>query len=78
MSRRTPLPDSVWEIIHEKLEILAAYGYRIEPLTEYQYRIDGVIDIYPVNKRWHDLRSGERGSYNEMIHFIQSRLHHTN
>jgi hypothetical protein len=74
MSRRRPLPDYVWDAIHERLDILAAHDYRIEPLTDYQFRINGVVDIYPVNKRWHDLRSGERGSYEEMIKFIQSKI----
>jgi hypothetical protein len=72
MSRRKTLPDSVWGIIHEKLDILAAYDYRVQSLTQYQYRINGVIDIYPVNKRWHDLRSGQRGNYNDLVNFITS------
>lgn len=29
----------------------------------YQLRIGGVIDIYPTNKRWHYLVTGERGGY---------------
>jgi hypothetical protein len=74
MARRKKLPDAIWEIIHEKLDILVAYDYQVEPLTEYQYRINGIIDIYPVNKRWHDIRSGERGNYEELVTFIQQRL----
>jgi hypothetical protein len=72
MTRRKRLPDSVWAVVHEKLDILAAYDYQVEPLTLYQYRINGVLDIYPVNKRWHDMRTGQRGEYNELIEFIQN------
>ena len=32
----------------------------------YQLRIGGVIDIYPVNKRWHYLKTGQRGSYDDI------------
>lgn len=74
MARRKPLPESLWAIIHEKLDILAAYDYKVEPLTDYQFRINGVIDLYPVNKKWHDLRSGRRGTYKELVSFIQSRI----
>jgi hypothetical protein len=74
MSRKTPLPDWIWDLISEKLEVLVAYDYQVQMLTQYQYRINGVLDIYPVNKRWHDLRSGERGTYSEMIKFVQSKL----
>jgi hypothetical protein len=66
MSRRRPLPEQVWDAIYEKLDILAAHDYRVQALTQYQYRINGVIDIYPVNRRWHDLRSGQRGNYNAL------------
>jgi hypothetical protein len=77
MSRKKPLPDWIWDLIGEKLEVLIAYDYEVQRLTQYQYRINGVIDIYPVNKRWHDLRNQERGSYGELIQFVQSRLNPT-
>ena len=62
------------ELILEQIDVLIAYDYEVERLTQYQYRINGVLDIYPVNKRWHDIRSGERGNYNQMIKFVQARL----
>jgi hypothetical protein len=74
MSRRKPLPDWIWDLIQEKLEVLIAYDYQVQRLTQYQYRINGILDIYPVNKRWHDLRSGDRGDYKELVSFVQSKL----
>ena len=74
MARRKPLPDWLWELIQEKLEVLIAYDYQVQRLTQYQYRINGILDIYPVNKRWHDLRNGDRGSYDEMLKFVQSKI----
>jgi hypothetical protein len=29
----------------------------------YQYRVDGKLDIYPTHRRWHLLRTGQRGEY---------------
>src|SRR5205807_4294702 len=74
MTRRKKIPDSVWAVIHEKLEILVALDYHVKPLTEYQYRINGVIDIYPVNKKWHDLRNSERGEYQELVSLVKSKI----
>ena len=75
MARRRKLRDTDWEIIHEKLDVLIAQNYQVEALTDYQFRVNGVLDIYPVNRRWHDLRSGGRGFYYELIAFIhQSKL----
>jgi hypothetical protein len=31
-----------------------------------------IIDIYPVHKRWHDLRTEQRGTYDELVSFIKS------
>lgn len=38
-------------------------GFDIDQKTEWQYRIDETLDIYPRNHRWHNLKTGERGSY---------------
>lgn len=32
----------------------------------YQLRINGVIDIYPVRKKWHYLKTGERGEFDNI------------
>src|SRR4051812_46337259 len=57
--------------IFEKLAILAARDFQVEALSAYQYRINRIIDISPVNRRWHDIRTGERGTYQELVSFIQ-------
>lgn len=38
-------------------------GYSVKQLTPYQYRINGFLDVYPVNARFHDIRTGKRGSF---------------
>jgi len=37
--------------------------HEVRRLTEYQYRIDGVLDIYPTHRCWHLLRRGWRGRF---------------
>jgi hypothetical protein len=69
---RGGLPKSVWGAIFEKLDILAAQDHTIEALSAYQYRIDRRIDIYPVNRKWHDIRTGKRGTYKDIVSFIKS------
>lgn len=32
----------------------------------YQLRLGGLIDIYPVNKRWHYLQTNDRGGYDNI------------
>lgn len=37
--------------------------HKVVQLTEYQYRIDDTLDIYPSNRKWHLLKTGERGQF---------------
>lgn len=45
---------------------LRTKGFKVVELTPYQYRINGFLDLYPKNGRFHDLRTGERGNYPAM------------
>lgn len=43
------------------------YGFEMESLNNgYQLRIEGVIDVYPVRKKWHWLATGERGEWSDV------------
>jgi hypothetical protein len=47
-------------------EILALRdaGHRVDVLVDgVQYRINGVLDLYPVHRRYHDIKSQKRGHY---------------
>lgn len=48
---------------------LEPYGLQIKKITEWQYRINGVLDLYPVNRRFHDLKKNRRGDYNDFVSF---------
>lgn len=45
-------------------------GYGAIMLTPYQIRINNRLDIYPVNRRWHDLKNNLRGDYRNMHRFV--------
>lgn len=58
-------------IIENKLEKLSK-KYSVEKKTEYQYRINEVLDIYPQNQRYHDIKKNKRGDYQNMIKFVNN------
>ena len=45
---------------------LKDHGFKVERLTPFQFRINDQLDIYPTNKRWHDVIRKERGDYWQM------------
>lgn len=45
------------------------YAYRVFNDGS-QYRVEGIIDIYPTNQRFHILGSGKRGRYKNIWAFL--------
>lgn len=67
--RQTRLP-----IRQQEIEELAELGYSIEKKTEYQYRVNGVIDLYPIHNRWHNIKTGKRGGAKNLRQFILNSI----
>lgn len=42
---------------------LENYGFTVRRITDYHYRVNEVLDLYPTSRRWHNLRTGKRGGY---------------
>ena len=40
---------------------LEGLGYEVRRMSPYHFRINGRLDIYPANKRWHDIKLIDRG-----------------
>lgn len=70
--RRLRLPARQNEI-----EALRGKGYAVVKLTEFHYRIDGVLDLYPTHRRFHHLRSGRRGGYQNALACAVTQLRAT-
>ncbi len=54
------------------IEGLSVAGYKVRKLTEYQYRINDRLDIYPTWAKWHDIKTGARGEFKgkRVIEFV--------
>ena len=41
-------------------------GYEIKKLTRYQYRVECVLDLYPVHCRYHNIANDARGTWGDL------------
>ena len=41
--------------------------YEVKMLTPWQWRIIGVLDVYPKNRSYHDIRVNKRGGYQDVF-----------
>lgn len=49
--------------------------YTVQKLTDYQFRINGKVDVFPTHRKYHVLATGRRGSYGrENLHELLRRL----
>ena len=64
--KRAEKEAEFWESMKRRLE----EKYEVKYLTDYQWRINGEIDLYPVNRRFHILATNKRGDYSDMHEFL--------
>ena len=57
-----------------KIKALRGDGFEVKELTEYHYRINGVLDLFPTSNKWHDLTTGKRGRARDLVDFARHRL----
>lgn len=38
-------------------------GHKVSQLTPYQFRINGVLDLFPVHCRYRNIKTNKRGFY---------------
>jgi len=65
-AKRAQKQEDFWDSMKQRLEA----KYHVRYLTQYQWRINDVVDIYPTNRLYHDLVKNERGSYEDMHKFL--------
>lgn len=54
-------------------ESIKELGLEVKDLNNgYQVRINGILDIFPTNMLYHDIKKNERGDYRNMIEFIKT------
>lgn len=64
------------EVWTKKIEGLRRFGFDIQEFTPTHFRVAGFLDIFPVNRRYHDIRKNERGKYESLAPFIIEYLRH--
>lgn len=47
----------------EEILALRQSNFDVRQLTDYQFRVDGRLDLYPIHRRFHDIKTGKRGTY---------------
>lgn len=67
--RATRLP-----IRQQEIESLSDEGYNVIKLTDYQYRINGTYDLYPIHNRWHHIKTNKRGGAKNLADFIRQTI----
>jgi hypothetical protein len=45
------------------INALTERGHTVTWLSPYQARIDGVVDLFPTHRKYHVLKTGQRGGY---------------
>jgi hypothetical protein len=67
--RETRLP-----VRQSEIESLSDLGYVVEKKTDFHYRINGTIDLWPIHNRWHNIKTGKRGGAKNLKEFIIKSL----
>lgn len=60
------------------LEVLVAYEYAVYQLSEYHFRINRRLDIWPSSKKWYDLKTMMKGQYEDLEKFVKGYLPYGN
>lgn len=58
----------------DEILALSGKGFDVVPLTSYQFRIDGALDLFPIHRRFHDLKTQTRGGYRNAMDIAVRRL----
>jgi hypothetical protein len=46
-------------------------GFEVVELTEYHFRVNGIVDFFPTNRRFHVLKANRRGFYKSAREFMK-------
>jgi len=57
----------------EEIENLSP-DYNVKKLTDYQFRINGILDLYPIHKNFHNIKTNKRGKYKTAIEIVKLQI----
>ena len=58
----------------EEILALTNLGYKVKQFTPYHFRIDDLIDVFPIHNRYHKLIYNKRGGYRNVTEFIKKSI----
>ena len=58
--------------LQNDFKVLEGKGFEVKKFTDYQYRINKVLDIFPTSQYYHDIKNNKRGDYRNLIGFVES------
>lgn len=67
--RAERLPIRTEEILNLKTQ-----GYDVRKLSDYQYRINEQIDLYPIHRNYHHIKKNRRGAYTNALALIRKYI----
>lgn len=54
-----------------ELEELVAFDYRVVQYSEYHFRINNRLDVWPSSKKWYDQKTLRKGEYENLSKFVK-------
>ena len=60
----------------EQMDILIAKDFHVERFSDYHFRINDRLDVWPSTKKWYDRLTMRKGEYNNLIEFVMDFFHY--
>jgi hypothetical protein len=61
----------------KEIQSLITQGYSVRQLTEYHFRINETLDIFPTAGKFHNLKTQERGVFRDIEKFLSQQMQAT-
>lgn len=58
----------------DEIKALGRKGFKLEWITPYQCRINGVLDLFPTNWRYHNIKTGKRGGFEDVLAIVKAEF----
>ena len=55
---------------YEDLDILAAQDYDVHEFSQYHFRVNNRLDVWPSSKKYWDCQLGKKGTYENLVEFV--------
>ncbi|GAI03928.1 unnamed protein product [marine sediment metagenome] len=51
---------------------LCKEGFKIEEKTQYHFRVNNRLDVWPIHNRYHDIKKNRRGGFRNVANFVRN------